>query len=200
MVKERYFDKISKNYDFYTKLFMVGTYGRVRDHILSLRDARGELVLDLCCGTGYVTSGIVARRVVGLDLSTGMLGLYRAKKSKSEVDFLRGDAFNLPFSGEKFDSIYCTLASHEFKGIDSILSEAFRVLKKGGDFVIFDIFNPSFIPSRFFVMYIIKYVAELGRMWVYTEDEWRKMLESVGFSDIDTDILYKTAILIKAVK
>ncbi|MFQ5816119.1 MAG: class I SAM-dependent methyltransferase [Candidatus Hydrothermarchaeaceae archaeon] len=200
MVKERYFDKISKHYDFYTKLFMVGTYGRVRDRILSLRDSREELVLDLCCGTGYLTSGIKALQVVGVDLSTGMLSLNRKKEPVSKTIFLRGDAFNLPFVDEKFDSIYCSLATHEFSYIEPILSEAFRVLKRGGDFIIFDIFEPSFPISRFFVMYVVKYIAELGRMWVYTEEEWREMLKGVGFAGIDIDVLYKTSALIKAGK
>ncbi len=200
MVKERYFDKISKNYDFYTKIFMMGTYGRVKNSILALRETRDELVLDLCCGTGYLTSNINARQIVGVDLSTGMLMLNKKKEPVSQVGFLRGDAFNLPFADEKFDSIYCSLATHEFKTIEPILVEAFRVLKKGGDFVVFDIFNPSFLLSKFFIMYIVKYAAELGRMWVYTADGWMEMLKSVGFGDIDIDILYKTGILIKAGK
>ncbi len=200
MVKERYFDKISKSYDFYTKLLMLGTYDRVRNRILSLKDSRDGLALDLCCGTGYLTSGIEAREVVGLDLSINMLLINKEKKPISKTSFLKGDAFNLPFADEKFDSIYFSLASHEFRNIKPILAEAFRVLKSGGDFIIFDIFKPSFPISKFFVMYIVKYIAELGRMWVYTQDEWAEMLKGAGFEDVDIDIMYKTAALIKAVK
>jgi len=200
MVKERYFDKISKNYDFYTKIFMVGTYGRVKDRILSMRDTKEELILDLCCGTGYLTSSLKAKHVVGLDLSTGMLMLNRKKEPVSDTGFIRGDAFNLPFPDQKFDSIYCSLATHEFKNIEPILGEAFRVLKKGGDLIIFDIYNPSFLPSRLFIMYIVKYIAELGRMWVYTSKGWRELLKRIGFTNVEEDVLYKAGILIKAGK
>lgn len=200
MVKERYFDQISKNYDFYTKLLMLGTYNRVRNRILHLKNSHDGLALDLCCGTGYLTSRIRAREVVGIDLSANMLLRNKEKSPMSKVSFIRGDAFNLPFAEDEFDSIYCSLATHEFKNINPILTEAFRVLKRGGSFIMFDIFKPSFPISNFFVMYLVKYLAELGRMWVYTKDEWTDMLKRVGFENVEVEVLYKTAILIKAGK
>ncbi len=199
MVKEKYFDKVAKKYDFYTKVLMLGTYGRVREEILSFGGAGDERALDLCCGTGYLTGGIKATEVVGLDLSREMLSINR-EKNDGRAALLRGDAFNLPFGNESFDAVYSSLSTHEFKNLVQILSEAYRVLKKDGKLVIFDIFKPTFPLSWFFVMVLVKYLAELGRMWVYTDEEWRRMLKDIGFIDIDTKVLYMTGILIRAGK
>ncbi|MEE8167253.1 MAG: class I SAM-dependent methyltransferase [Candidatus Hydrothermarchaeales archaeon] len=198
MVKERYFDKVSKNYDFYTKILMLGTYDRVRDRIIKPGNTDEQRALDLCCGTGYLTGGIKAEQVVGLDLSQGMLKFNKQKNR--EPSLLRGDAFNLPFAGDGFDSVYCSLATHEFRDILPILTEAHRVLRDGGKLIIFDIFKPSFPLSWFFIMFLVKYLAELGRMWVYTQNEWESMLRSVGFKEVRIDVLYTTAVLIRAVK
>ncbi len=199
MVKERYFDKVAKKYDFYTKILMLGTYDKVREEILSLGSAQDERALDLCCGTGYLTGEIKAREVVGLDLSQQMLSLNK-KKNNGRASLLRGDAFKLPFCDESFDAVYFSLSTHEFRNLAPILSETHRILKRRGKLVIFDIFKPSFPLSRFFVMVLVKYLAELGRMWVYTDEEWRQMLRDAGFADTDIKILYKTGILIRAGK
>ena len=68
---------------------------------LQLADGgRGLRLLDLCCGTGLSTEALLAEypnaRIIGLDASSGMLGLARAKPAMATagVGFVLGDAMN----------------------------------------------------------------------------------------------------------
>jgi demethylmenaquinone methyltransferase/2-methoxy-6-polyprenyl-1,4-benzoquinol methylase len=193
-MKKTRFEAIAKYYDFFTKLLMMGTYGAVREKIVS--SGGGDLALDLCCGTGYVTGHIRARHVVGLDLTQGMLDVNRSKnRSNPSVSLIKGDAYTLPFKDDTFDSVYFTLASHEFRNVAPILRDANRVLKKGGRIVIYDIFKPD-NPLIKAYMVFVKHVVEFGKCWIYDLEEWRELLRRAGFKDVETQVLYKASVLL----
>lgn len=197
-MKKTRFEAIAKYYDFFTKVLMMGTYGRVRKRIVSSGD--GELALDLCCGTGYVTGHIRAKRVVGLDLTRGMLMINRSKNMDNpSVKLIQGDAYNLPFKEETFDAVYFTLASHEFRNIAPILRDACRVLKKGGKIIIYDIFKPG-NPLLKAYMVFVRHVVEFGKCWIYDLGEWRDLLRRAGFEEVKADVVYKASILLQGRK
>ena len=92
----------------------------------------GELVLDLGCGDGVLTTEIAARgaRVIGLERSPAMLEAARARG----VDARRGDAarFELP---ERFDAVFTNAALHWVREHDGVAASVARHLKPGGRFV-----------------------------------------------------------------
>ena len=60
------------------------------------------------------------------------------------MHFLRADARELPFPDESFDLVTSNYVYHNIPGDrQALLRESLRVLKKGGRFVIHDIFYPS---------------------------------------------------------
>lgn len=203
MVKSSHFDRVARLYDVLTRILMMGTYGRVQKKILGMKPNAQNSVLDICTGTGYLIEKLNAKNIIGIDLSKGMLEVNKKKhKNKKNLQLIRGDAFNLPFRSSSFDTIYWTFGSHEFMNIKPILKEAHRILKNRGSLIIFDIFDPSFLPARLYVNGVIKYIAELGRMKVYTEKGWREILKEAGFRDenVLTEVMYTSSILVKADK
>lgn len=61
----------------------------------------------------------------------------------TNVDFIKASASQLPFAGNQFDLVLSCLTFHEVKdnsSIYNILTEAFRVLDDGSEFVFFDVF------------------------------------------------------------
>lgn len=69
--------------------------------VASLRVAR---VLDLGCGTGFVTRQLQASSLVALDQSGAMLALARSRVA--EARFVRADALALPFLAASFDRVF----------------------------------------------------------------------------------------------
>ena len=63
------------------------------------------------------------------------------------LDFVHGDAENLPFPDESFDAVINVEASHIYPHFDRFLSEVKRVLRPGGHFLHVDFRNRDNFPS-----------------------------------------------------
>ena len=99
-------------------------------------DASGKIVLDVGCGTGryyfpeYVTRGL---KVVGMDINVkDNLSVARKEFPNDNIYLLAGDVNNIPLAAESVDFLFlCQILEH-LNAPERALSEAHRVLKKGG--------------------------------------------------------------------
>jgi SAM-dependent methyltransferase len=94
----------------------------------------GERILDLGCGTGYLTSrSKKGAKVTGIDASPDMIA--KAKESYPEVEFFVADGTNFHFD-EKFDAVFsnATLALDKKCRMLAIKC-VYKRLKPGGRFV-----------------------------------------------------------------
>jgi SAM-dependent methyltransferase len=91
--------------------------------------------LDVACGTGALTSAILARcgpeEVVGLDASADYLAAARQSCQDPRVQFVVGDANILSLPSTTFDVSVCGLALN-FIAYDRALAEQHRVIRSGG--------------------------------------------------------------------
>ena len=105
-------------------------------------DPRGMAVLDVACGEGFYTRMVRQRgaaRVLGIDLSQGMIDLARQQEAEHRlgIDYVAGDACELP-SGEEFDlvvSAYLLNYARNRDELQSMCDGIARSLKPGGRFV-----------------------------------------------------------------
>jgi len=92
--------------------------------------------MDLGCGTGYFTRALGARfgasNGLALDIAEGMLK--HACPQGGAAHFVAGDAERLPLQAASCDLVFSSLAVQWCEAFDSVLSEAYRVLKPGGVF------------------------------------------------------------------
>ena len=100
-------------------------------------------VLEIGCGTGPVTRSIAAidtvTRAVGLDPSPTLLEhARRLSREHATVEFHDGDARALPFPDRDFDAVVFHTTLCHIPGPEQALAEAARVLRPGGQLVIFD--------------------------------------------------------------
>jgi demethylmenaquinone methyltransferase/2-methoxy-6-polyprenyl-1,4-benzoquinol methylase len=157
-----FYDRIlSRVYDLLLKwLFLpFGGERRVRKQLLEpVSFGAGDRILDMCCGTGTATLAIAERagseaKVVGLDLSLGQIRRARAKSRRANVRFLVGDAAAAPLADDRFDKVFITHAIHEMLRPARLaaLAEARRLLKPGGEVVVFELDEPQSLPLRLFV-------------------------------------------------
>ncbi|MBW6491113.1 MAG: ubiquinone/menaquinone biosynthesis methyltransferase [Lentimicrobium sp.] len=112
-------------------------------------------VLDLCCGTADLTMHIARlaaenTALFGLDFSHTMLKRASEKVSafgKERVKLIQGDAGNMPFENDYFDSVGISFGFRNltFENPDAALhiAEVLRVLKPGGRFVIVETSQPE---------------------------------------------------------
>jgi arsenite methyltransferase len=98
---------------------------------------KGMSVLEIGCGTGVVArelSALTGRdgRVVGLDVSSGLLGYARerAVPGGAPIEYVLGDAYYLDFPNRSFDaSCSITLFAH-LDNLDQVVREMVRVTRR----------------------------------------------------------------------
>jgi SAM-dependent methyltransferase len=113
--------------------FFGGVTPRLAEPLLAAAGVgAGTRVLDVATGPGYV-AGRAAERgadVVGLDVTEEMLQLARSRHPG--IEFVRGDAHQLPFEDRSFDAAVCNFGLLHFGRPERAVSELARVLRPGG--------------------------------------------------------------------
>lgn len=98
--------------------------------------AGGRAWLDVGCGTGALTQGIVERAapatVVGIDRSTGFVATARRRVSDPRARFGVGEAGALPVAGGAFDAVVSGLVLNFLPEPARMLSEMARAARAGG--------------------------------------------------------------------
>ncbi|HSB96905.1 MAG TPA: malonyl-ACP O-methyltransferase BioC, partial [Spongiibacteraceae bacterium] len=106
----------------------------VADNLLALVDApAGGAALDIGCGTGTVSAALAKKySVVALDLAEGMLRFARTNVVGDNLQWLCGDAENLPLADNSIDAVFSSLAVQWCENIGAVFAELQRVLRPGG--------------------------------------------------------------------
>ncbi|MFZ0609377.1 MAG: methyltransferase domain-containing protein [Xanthobacteraceae bacterium] len=104
----------------------------------------GSRVLEIAPGPGLLTielARLTGGRVTGIDISHSFVQIAgdNARSAGVEVDFEHGDAADLPFPDDQFDTIVCRAAFKNFSRPLVALNEMHRVLKPGGTALIIDL-------------------------------------------------------------
>ena len=120
-----------------------------RANFVDSKDVCGKKVLDIGCGCGWCEINFLKRgvgRITALDSSAQALQVARQNIKDDKVDFVLGDATNLPFGGELFDTVVCWEVIEHIPECweDRIFSEINRVLVKGGKFYLSTPYNSFF--------------------------------------------------------
>jgi SAM-dependent methyltransferase len=100
------------------------------DLIAQARCANGDHVLDVACGTGFVSNQLDPNcKVAGVDVNEGMLAVAR---QNTNIDWHSGSAIELPFADGSFDVVLCQQGLQYFPDRSLAVNEMARVLRPGG--------------------------------------------------------------------
>ncbi|HEX2865687.1 MAG TPA: methyltransferase domain-containing protein [Ignavibacteriales bacterium] len=117
----------------------------------------GEVCVDLGCGRG--TDVIRLAQTVGekgfaygIDISDGMLEKARKNAEKLEVknaEFIKSELEKLELQSNTADLVISNCTINHAMDKSSVWNEIYRVLKKGGRFVISDIYSIGVVPEEY---------------------------------------------------
>ena len=140
------FDRISGGYDRMNRLISGGMDGRWRTFTAGVSGAvAGDAVIDVCCGTGDLSLSLLDRvssrgRVVGLDFADEMLDVARTKSSI--VEWIQGDALDLPFEDDQFAAATVGFGMRNLPDYARGFAEMARVVRPGGRVVCLELTEP----------------------------------------------------------
>ncbi|ASN21301.1 demethylmenaquinone methyltransferase [Paenarthrobacter sp. YAF11_1] len=196
------FDDVAPKYDVVNDVLSMGQTRRWRRIVVDAVDVKvGQKVLDLAAGTGtssepYADAGV---DVVACDFSLGMLKV--GKRRRPDIDFIAGDATNLPFADNSFDASTISFGLRNVVEPRKALEEMLRVTKPGGRLVIAEFSHPV-VPlwRNLYTEYLMRalpaiatkvssnpdayvYLAESIRAWP-DQDHLAQWLSDAGWTDI----------------
>ena len=152
----------------------------------------GEIVLDLGSGGG-IDVLLSAKRVgpagkaFGLDMTDEMLALANENRRKAgavNVEFLKGEIENIPLPDNSVDVIISNCVINLSADKDSVLREAFRVLKPGGRFAVSDVVTRGVICDEIRKSVLLWVGCVAGAL---DETEYRDKLAKAGFEKIEIE-------------
>jgi demethylmenaquinone methyltransferase/2-methoxy-6-polyprenyl-1,4-benzoquinol methylase len=150
------FAPIASSYDRYARILSFGQDARWRSFLVGRIDARrGDVVLDVACGTAAVGIELVRRygcNVVGVDQSVEMLAEARRRVARAgaegRIDLRLARAEALPFPDASFDALTFTYLLRYVDDPGRTLAELARVVQPGGTLAGLEFLLPPRAPIR----------------------------------------------------
>ena len=152
--------------------------------------ADGEVCADLGSGKGIDVIKLAEAvgpggKVYGVDISDGMINKGRKNASKFDVknaEFIKSELEYLPFQDNELDLIISNCTINHANDKSKVWKEIFRSLKKGGRFVISDIYSMEEVPEEY-----RNDPEAIAECWAgsVTKDQYLDQLEAAGFKDLD---------------
>jgi ubiquinone/menaquinone biosynthesis C-methylase UbiE len=129
-----------------------GYYAQLNEIFDFINGSQIKNVLELGCGKGFnsifMAKKMPAIKFSGIDITDNHLKIARSKSRYIEnLNFSYGDFHRLDFEDSSFDLIFELESICHAHDSRQVLSEVYRVLKKGGQFIVYDGFRQTGFES-----------------------------------------------------
>ncbi len=201
------FDTISKDYDGLNRVISFGIDIKWRKRVVQLLKAKKpESILDIATGTGDLAIAMTktgATKIVGLDISPGMLEVGKHKVADKKLDetisMVVGDSESLDFEDNSFDAVTVAFGVRNFENLEIGLKEIHRVLKPEGSLVILETSVPTRTPFKQGYFFYTKYILPaIGKIFSKDRSAYRYLSESASvfpYGQAFNNILSKTGFI-----
>ena len=183
------FDNIAYRYDFLNRFLSVGIDIQWRKKaIRQLRNKNPKIILDVATGTADVaimTARILQPdKIIGIDISDGMLGFGRQKIEKlglgNLIELLNGDSETIKFDDNSFDAVTVAFGVRNFQNLEKGLSEIKRVLKPGGKLVVLEFSKPkAAVVKQLYNVYMNVVAPNMGKLFSKNRNAYKYLDESI---------------------
>ncbi|WP_298015982.1 class I SAM-dependent methyltransferase [uncultured Parasphingopyxis sp.] len=180
------FSNVAAKYDLMNDAMSGGMHRLWKDRFVRrVKPRAGEAILDMAGGTGDIAFRMEksGAAITVADINAEMLavGMERAKKRKIEgLVWAQENAETLSFADKSFDAYTIAFGIRNVTDIPAALSEAHRVLKRGGRFFCLE-FSTTLWPgfAEIYDTYSHKVVPKLGKALARDEESYRYLIESI---------------------
>ncbi len=171
--------------------------GKDLEILINLLDLKAsDSCIDLATGTGFTAIAMakIVHNVVAYDGTEQMLE--QAKRLSEQegvfnITFRVGMVEELPFMDSEFDIVTTRRAAHHFQNKEKFLSEAFRVMKKGGKLGIADLVEPE--PDDRGNYNKMEILRDQSHVRAEKISQWKSLVQKAGFVNIVTEELVEPA-------
>ena len=185
------FHKVASRYDLMNDLMSFGLHRAWKDALVSsLRPWKDKPfnLIDVAGGTGDVSFRVMEAtgpkgHATVCDINRDMLAVGRERVPaalQGQVDFVEGNAEELPFADKTFDAYTIALGIRNVPRTQKALSEAYRVLKLGGRFLCLE-FSPVDMPvlDKIYDAFSFGVIPPLGKVVTGDAQPYQYLVESI---------------------
>lgn len=182
------FNNISGNYDFLNHLLSLNIDKLWRKKAVRLvKKYNPTRILDVATGTGDFAielSVLNPSEIKGIDISAGMLDVGQAKmvrkKLNQMIDLQLGDAENIHFDDNYFETVTVAFGVRNFENLKVGLKEIHRVLKPGYPLAVLEFSKPRVFPMKQLYNFYFKFILpNIGRVISKDKSAYTYLPESV---------------------
>lgn len=175
---QQMFNSIAPRYDLLNHVLSANVdrlwWRRTARHFRSILAMPDAAILDICCGTGDMTTALLrhrptgARPILAADFARAMLALGARKFARLAGEptaiALEADALHLPLRSTSLDLIVTAFGFRNLANYESGLREFHRVLKPGGQLGILDFSEPGGLIGKAYAVYFHRVLPAIGRI------------------------------------
>ncbi|HEX5279524.1 MAG TPA: class I SAM-dependent methyltransferase [Micropepsaceae bacterium] len=183
------FSSVASRYDLMNDLMSFAVHRLWKDEFVAWLDPRpGMCVLDVAGGTGDIAMRIDAKMrkrggagaITVCDISFAMLEQGMARPGAERLDWVCGDAEQLPVADASQDAYTIAFGIRNCTHLDRVLKEAHRVLKPGGRFLCLE-FSKVTVPGvdALYDLYSFSVLPRLGEVVAGDGAAYRYLAESI---------------------
>jgi demethylmenaquinone methyltransferase/2-methoxy-6-polyprenyl-1,4-benzoquinol methylase len=180
------FSSVARRYDVMNDLMSGGMHRLWKERFVARVKPRiGERILDMAGGTGDIAFRMAARGalVTVSDINADMLAVGQdraAKRAIGGLNWKQENAEKLSFTDNSFDAYTIAFGIRNVTDIPSALSDAHRVLKRGGRLFVLE-FSTSEWPGfgKLYENYSDAVIPRLGKAIAGDEESYRYLVESI---------------------
>ncbi len=185
LVKE-VFDKVFNKYDLMNDCMSLGIH-RIwkKNFIQMLNPSDKKKLIDVGCGTGdianlYIKATSNQSSIICIDPNKKMIEEGKKKLNKyKNISWKVGIAENLKISSNIYDFYTISFGLRNTKNINKSLSEAYRVLKKGGRFLCLEFSKVENKNLNFIYKEYSKIIPLLGNVVVGDKKPYKYLIKSI---------------------
>ena len=184
------FDSVADRYDLMNDVMSGGIHRLWKNKFVRLMNPhKDKSLLDVAGGTGdiafrYRKAAGEEAKITVCDLNAAMLrvGKKRAidRGYVHGIDWIEGNAERLPFDSRSFDLYSISFGLRNVTHIDDALSEAYRVLKPGGQFFCLEFSQvQNATLQKIYEAYSFKLIPTFGAMIAQDSESYQYLAESI---------------------
>jgi demethylmenaquinone methyltransferase / 2-methoxy-6-polyprenyl-1,4-benzoquinol methylase len=180
------FSSVARRYDIMNDLMSGGMHRLWKDRFVArVKPRPGEAILDMAGGTGDIAFRMAQRSasVTVADINPDMLEVGKERAEQRGIAGLEWQVENaekLSFADARFNAYTIVFGIRNVTDIPAALSEAHRVLKRGGRFFCME-FSSSDWPgfSKLYESFASNVIPRIGKLVADDEESYRYLVESI---------------------
>ena len=180
------FDQVFDKYDLMNDFMSFGIHRLWKKDLINMMGAsKNKSLVDVACGTGdigklYLDKTDIHNHITCIDPNKGMIAKGKEKlKNYKNVKWIISGAEKLPVESNSFDFYTISFGLRNTKDLNKSLSEAYRVLKKGGRFFCLEFSKIQNQNLEILYKNYSKFIPAIGKIIVGESKPYEYLIESI---------------------